>query len=398
MHFAHIAAERRAQHSWPEESAAMKMTAAVMFEQGKPRPYAESKPLAIEIVDLEGPGPGEVLVEIAGAGLCHSDLSAIEGNRVRAVPTVVGHEAAGIVREVGAGVTRVAVDDHVVMLFVASCGTCEVCTGGRPNLCQSSWDARAKGTLQSGARRLSLGGKPLNHYSGISCFAEFAVVSERSLMPLPKALPLLDAAILGCAVITGAGAVYNTAGDVRGKACAIIGLGGVGLSALLAAVEAGAQTIIAIDLSDAKLVLAAKLGATHTFRGDDPECAQKVRELTKGGVDVAFELAGSIPAMSLSYSLGKRGSLTVCGGLPGATQTFQLPQAALVADERVIKGSYMGSAVPSRDIPKLVDLVLDGALPIAKLRSDVIGFDRLNAGFDKLSDGHGVRQVLKCKA
>ncbi len=375
----------------------MKMTAAVMYQQGLPRPYAETKPLAIEIVDLDGPGPGEVLVEIAGAGLCHSDLSAIEGNRLRAVPTVVGHEAAGIVREIGTGVTRVGVDDHVVMLFVASCGTCELCAAGRPNLCQSSWESRAKGTLQSGARRLSLNGKPLHHYSGISCFAEFAVVSERSLMPLPKALPLLDAAILGCAVITGAGAVYNTAGDVRGKACAIIGLGGVGLSALLAAVEAGAKTIIAIDLSDAKLQLATKLGATHVFRGDDQNCVQKIKDLTFGGVDVAFELAGSIPAMSLSYSLGRRGSLTVCGGLPGATQSFQLPQAALVAEERVIKGSYMGSAVPSRDIPKLVDLVLDGALPIAKLRSDVLGFDRLNAGFDKLADGIGVRQVLKCK-
>jgi alcohol dehydrogenase len=374
----------------------MKITAAVMFEQGLPRPYAHSRPLRIETVDLEGPGPGEVLIKIAGAGLCHSDLSAIEGNRPRAVPTVVGHEAAGIVADVGAGVTRFKVDDHVVMLFVASCGTCELCLAGRPNLCQASWAARAAGTLQSGARRLSLKGQPLHHYSGISCFAEYAVVSERSLMPIPKALPLLDAAIMGCAVITGAGAVFNTAGDVRGKSVAIVGLGGVGLSALLGAVVGGAKKIIAIDLSETKLALAKDLGATDVFLGADPDCVAKVHELTRGGVDFTFEMAGSVPAMTLAYAIGRRGSTTVCAGLPAHGATFPMPSASLVADERVIKGSYMGSAVPSRDIPRLVDLVLSGALPIQKLRTDVIGFDDLNAGFDKLADGDGVRQVLRC--
>jgi alcohol dehydrogenase len=374
----------------------MKMTAAVMFEQGRPRPYEQTQPLRIETVDLEGPGDGEVLVKIAGAGLCHSDLSAIEGNRPRAVPTVVGHEASGIVQEVGPGVSRVAVGDHVVMLFVASCGTCDVCTSGRPNLCQSSWTARANGTLQSGARRLSLNGKPLNHYSGISCFAEYAVVSERSLMTIPKALPLLDAAIMGCAVITGVGAVFNTAGDVKGKSVAVVGLGGVGLSALMGAVQGGAKHIVAVDLSPDKLRLAKELGATHTYLGNDPDCTGKVREVTGGGVDVGFEMAGSVPAMSLVYSFGRRGSTTVCAGLPAHTATFPMPSAALVGDERVIKGSYMGSAVPSRDIPKLVQLVLDGAMPIDKLRSDVIGFDGLNAGFDRLAAGDGVRQVLVC--
>ena len=372
----------------------MKMTAAVMFEQGLPRPYAQSLPLRIETVDLDGPGEGEVLVEIAGAGLCHSDLSAIEGNRPRAVPTVVGHEASGVVRAVGPAVSRVVVDDPVVMLFVASCGACDLCVSGRPNLCQASWSARAQGTLPSGARRLSLNGRPLHHYSGISCFAEYAVVSERSLMRVPKALPLLDAAIMGCAVITGVGAVFNTAGDVRGKAVGVIGLGGVGLSALLGAVQGGAKQIVAIDLSADKLTLAKQLGATHVFFGDDPDCVAKVREATGGGVDVGFEMAGSVAAMTLVYAIGRRGSTTICAGLPGHSATFPMPSAALVADERVIKGSYMGSAVPSRDIPKLVDLVLDGSLPIGKLRTDVIGFADLNAGFDKLAAGEGVRQVL----
>lgn len=215
-------------------------------------------------------------------------------------------------------------------------------------------------------------------------------------MVLPKELPLMDAAILGCAVITGVGAVLNTAGDVRGKTVAIVGLGGVGLSAVLGAVQAGADKIFAIDLNPAKLALALSLGATHAFLGDDPNCAAEVLELSNGGVDFSFEMAGSVRAMSLAYSLGRRGSMTVCGGLPPHAAAFPMPTAALVADERVIKGSYMGSSVPSRDIPKLVGLTLNGQLPIARLRSDIIGFGELNAGFDKLADGEGVRQVLRC--
>lgn len=373
----------------------MRMTAAVFVAQGLPRPYADSQPMRIERVDLEGPGEGEVLIEIAGAGLCHSDLSAIEGNRPRNLPAVGGHEAAGVVVETGPGVTRVKTGDHAVMLFVASCGTCDLCTSGRPNLCQSSWTARANGTLQSGARRLSLNGKPINHYSGISCFAEYAVVSERSLMPIPKAVPLLDAAIMGCAVITGVGAVLNTAGDVRGKSVAVVGLGGVGLSALLGAVQGGASRIVAADLSEEKLALARSLGATDTFNARDPDCAAAIKAATAGGVDFAFEMAGSIPAMTLAYAVGRRGSTTVCAGLPGHTATFPMPSAALVGDERVIKGSYMGSADPERDIPRFVQLFLDGKLPVDRLRSDVIGFGDLNAGFDRLADGKGVRQILK---
>ena len=376
----------------------MKMTAAVMFEQGLKRPFAETRPLRIETVELDGPGAGEVLVKVAGAGLCHSDLSAIKGNRPRAMPAVVGHEAAGIVLEVGKGVTRVAVGDHVVMLFVASCGSCEYCSAGRPNLCQSSWKARAEGTLQSGARRLRLNGKPLNHYSGISAFAEYAIVSDVSLLAISKAVPLLDAAIMGCAVITGFGAVVNTAGDVRGKTVAIVGLGGVGLSALLGAVTGGAERIFAIDLNEAKLSLARELGATDTVLASDPDCVEAVKSATSGGVDFAFEMAGAMPAMALAYAIGRRGSTTICAGLPSHTATFAMPSAALVADERVIKGSYMGSAVPARDIPRFIDLFMTGRMPIDRLRSDVIGFDDLNAGFDRLDDGVVVRQVLNCAA
>lgn len=374
----------------------MKMTAAIMYEQGLPRPFAQSRPLRIERVDLEGPGEGEVLVEIAGAGLCHSDLSAMQGNRPRAMPAVVGHEAAGIVREVGPGVKRFSPGDHVVMVFVASCGTCAYCASGRPNLCQSSWKSRAEGTLQSGARRISFNGKPINHYSGISAFAEYAVVSERSIIRIPKAVPLMDAAIFGCAVITGVGAVMNSAGNVHGKTIAIVGLGGVGLSGLLGGVVQGAAKIIAVDMSEEKLTLARELGATHTFLASDPDCVAKIRELTGGGADVVFEMAGSIAAMKSAYEIGSRGSTLVCVGLPPANATFSFGAAALVADERVIKGSYMGSADPTRDIPILIEMFLEGRLAIGRLRSDEIGFDDLNSAFDRLDDGKGVRQVLKC--
>lgn len=376
----------------------MKMTAAVMYEQGLPRPFTQSRPLRIERVDLEGPGPGEVLVRIVGAGLCHSDLSAIKGNRPRALPSVVGHEAAGIVQEVGPGVAKFAVDDHVVMLFVASCGTCNFCTSGRPNLCASSWKSRAEGTLQSGARRLSVNGKPINHWSGISAFAEYAVVSERSIIKIPKSVPLMDAAIFGCAVITGAGAVMNAAGSVRDKSIAIVGLGGVGLSGLLGGVMQGASRIIAVDMSEQKLALARELGASHTFLASDPDCVAKIRELTGGGADVVFEMAGSIAAMTSAYEMGSRGSTLVCVGLPAAAATFPVKVAAMVADERVIKGSYMGSSDPARDIPTLIGAFLEGRLAVNRLRSDDIGFDDLNLAFDRLDDGLGVRQVLRCSA
>jgi alcohol dehydrogenase len=376
----------------------MKMTAAVMYEQGLPRPFAQSLPLRIERVDLEGPGEGEVLVRIVGAGLCHSDLSAMKGNRPRALPAVVGHEAAGIVQEVGSGVKRFTAGDHVVMLFVASCGVCKYCTSGRPNLCQSSWKSRAEGTLQSGARRLSVNGKPVNHWSGISAFAEYAVVSERSIIKIPKAVPLMDAAIFGCAVITGAGAVMNAAGSVRDKTIAVVGLGGVGLSGLLGGVVQGASRIIAVDMSEQKLALARELGATHTFLASDSDCIAKIRELTDGGADVVFEMAGSVAATKSAYEMGSRGSTLVCVGLPPATATFAFGAAAMVADERVIKGSYMGSSDPSRDIPILVGMFLEGKLAIGRLRSDEIGFDDLNSAFDRLDDGQGVRQVLKCSA
>ena len=267
----------------------MRMTAAVMYEQGLPLPYATSRPFRIEEIDISGPGDGEVLVEIRGAGMCHSDLSTVAGMRKRPLPVVGGHEGAGIVREVGSGVKHLKPGDHVVMSNFASCGHCRLCNEGRPILCESVTEARVKGLLSNGQRRLSLNGKPVNHYSGVSCFAQYAVAMPDTLIKIDPAVPLDVAALFGCAVVTGAGSVFNAARVRPGQNVAVIGLGGVGLNAVMAAKIAGAAEIIGIDINEGKFPLAQELGCTQTFLGTDPELVQKVKALTEGGVHFTFE-------------------------------------------------------------------------------------------------------------
>jgi alcohol dehydrogenase len=373
----------------------MKMKAAVLREQGKPRPYALSMPMTIEEVDLDSPGPGEVLYKIIGAGLCHSDLSTIEALRPRKLPTVPGHEAAGIVSEVGPGVTAFKPGDHVVSVFVTSCGNCRYCSGGRPNLCASSFSSRAEGTLISGAHRMRLNGEVLHHYSGLSVFAQYAVVSENALIRIPDDVPLEDAAIFGCAVVTGVGAVLNTAKVPPGGQMAVVGLGGVGMNALLGGVVAGAERIVAVDLNPDKLKIARELGATDTFLAGNADVIEEVKQATGGGLDYVIETAGSIPAMNLAYAITARGGMVVSAGLPASTATFSYLHGALVTDEKSIRGSYMGSCVPRRDIPRFLAFYKRGKLPVQKLRSGFITFDEINAGFDKLADGAVLRQVLQ---
>ena len=376
----------------------MRMKAAVLYEQGKPRPYAVSKPFVIEEVELDPPGPGELLLEIGGGGLCHSDLSTIEGLRPRKLPAVGGHEGAGIVRALGEGVTGLKVGDHVVTLFVSSCGTCRYCAEGRPNLCDGSMSARAAGTLLSGERRLRFVGDRksdlLHHYSNLSVYAEYAIVSESSVVKIDDDVPLDVAAIFGCAVMTGVGAVLNTANVPAGGSLAIVGLGGVGMCALLGGVVAGAARIVAVDVNPDKLGLARQLGATDTVLATDKDCVEQARQLTKGGLDHVIETAGSIAAMQTAYAITARGGTTVTVGLPAPSQLFSFAHSAAVTDERTIKGSYMGSCVPKRDIPRFIALYKRGKLPIDRLRSGTIGFDGINAGFDKLADGSVLRQVL----
>jgi alcohol dehydrogenase len=372
----------------------MKIRAAILHAMGAPRPYAASQPLEIAEVELDPPGEGEVLVRLGAAGLCHSDLSVINGDRPRPTPMVLGHEAAGTVEEVGRGVADLAPGDRVVMVFVPSCGHCLPCAEGRPALCEPGAAANTEGALLSGARRLRRADAALHHHMGVSAFAEYAVVSRRSLVKVPPDLPLDEAALFGCAVLTGVGAVVNTAKVPPGASVAVIGLGGVGLAALLGAVAAGARQVVAVDLSAEKLALARRLGATETVEGGAPDALEQMRAASGGGVEFAFEMAGSVKAMELAYKATRRGGTTVTAGLPPPGATFGVPQVNLVAEERTIKGSYIGTCVPSRDLPRFIALYRAGKLPVDRLMSARLRLDEINAGFDRLDRGEAVRQVV----
>jgi alcohol dehydrogenase len=372
----------------------MKIRAAVLHEIGKPQPYADSLPLAIEELELEGPGPGEVLVRVEAAGLCHSDLSVINGDRPRPVPMALGHEAAGVVEEAGQGVTDLRHGDHVVMVFVPSCGGCVRCMEGRPALCEPGGAANGAGTLFSGARRLRLRGRPVHHHMGVSAFADHAVVARNSLVRIEGSLPLDEAALFGCAVLTGVGAVVNTARMPAGATVAVVGLGGVGLNALLACRLVGAAAIVAVDLQDDKLALARQLGSTHTVNAGDADSVEQVREATGGGVDFAFEMAGTVRAMDLAYRMTRRGGTTVSAGLSHPSHDFALKHVSLVAEERTIQGSYIGSCVPVRDVPRFMALYRAGQLPVDRVLGERIGLAGLNAAFDRLASGQTVRQIL----
>ena len=372
---------------------AVPMKAAVLESIGLPRPYAQSTPLRIQDLELDPPGPGEVLVRMHAVGLCHSDLSVINGDRPRPVPMVLGHEAAGEVVEYGPGVEDLASGDHVVAAFIPSCGACLPCLEGRPGLCEPGLRANVAGTLLSGSRRLRRGSEPIYHHIGIAGFAEYAVMSRRSLVRIDKSLPFAEAALFGCAVMTGVGAVVNTGKVPAGTSVAIVGLGGVGLSALLGAVLVGAGKIVAIDLSPEKLKTALAFGATHTVQADGNAVAE-VRDLTSGGVDYAFEMASSVAALQLAYDITRRGGTTITASLPHPDHRLSIAPVQLTVDERTLKGSYIGSCIPARDIPRYIELYQQGKLPVNRLLSATLSLEELNRGFDDLADAKVVRQVL----
>lgn len=368
--------------------------AAVLHEMQRPTPYAISKPLVIEEVNLADPGPGEVLVEMAGAGLCHSDLSTIDGSRPRVMPMVMGHEASGIVREVGPGVHDLQPDDHVVFSFVPLCGHCIPCATGRPALCEPGAAANTAGTLLSGRRPFSsISGQKINHHLGVAAFAEHTVVAQESLIKIDSQLPLSTAALFGCAVMTGVGAVVNTAKIEPGSSVAVFGLGGVGLSTIMGARAAGAETIFAIDLLPDKLERATQVGATHTINASEEDPVQLIKDI-QNGVDYTFESVGNELVLQQAYAATRRGGTTITIGLPHPNKMFSVPAVSLVAEERTIKGSYMGSAVPRRDLPRFIAMYQAGLLPVDKLRSSTIQLDEINEAFDALATGTAVRQVI----
>ena len=372
----------------------MRIKAAMLRAMGCATPYARTKPLAIVEIDLAPPGRGEVLVKIKAAGLCHSDLSVIDGSRPRPMPMVLGHEAAGIVEQVGDGVDDLAAGDHVVLIFMPSCGHCLPCASGRPALCEPGARANATGALLAGTRHLDFKCEPVNHHLGVSAFAEYAVVAQESCVKVDRSLPFEQAALFGCAVLTGVGAVVNTAKVPPGSTVAVVGLGGVGLSCVLGAVISGARQIVAVDLSDAKLAFAKALGATHAVNAGSADAVQEIRDMTGGGAEYFFEMAGSVQALELAYAATARGGTTVTAGLPGPDRKLSIAAVTLTAEERTIKGSFIGSCVPRRDLPRYVALFQNGKMPVDKLLTHRLTLDEINEGFDRLRDGHAVRQVI----
>lgn len=376
-------------------AAGLETRAAVLWRLGDAPPYAGGSALTVESLTLAPPSAGELLVRVEAAGLCHSDLSVINGSRPRPTPMVLGHEAAGVVEAIGPGVIGVAPGDHVVMTFVPSCGHCTECASGRPAMCVVGAAANGSGTLVAGGTRFSRSGVEFAHHLGVSAFAERTVVSRGSVVVVPPTLPFDVAAMLGCAVLTGFGAVVNTAGVRPGDSVVVFGLGGVGLSAVMAAALAGAHPVVAVDTVEAKLELARSLGATAVLDpGAVDDVVAAVRDATGGGADHALECVGSAAVLETAFGATARGGCTVAVGLPDPSHRAALPAVTLTGEGRVLRGSYMGSAAPARDIPRLIRLWEAGKLPVERLRTGDLTFDGLPAAFDELAAGRAVRQLL----
>jgi alcohol dehydrogenase len=368
------------------------ITGAVLEEVGRDRPFSASRPLTISQLELDDPGPGELLVRIETAGVCHSDLSVVDGNRVRPVPMLLGHEAAGIVERLGPGAagvgrSKLAVGDRVVMTFLPRCGRCAGCSTNGRLPCEVGTAANNAGTLVGGETRLSRNGQPVNHHLGVSAFATHAVVNRSSVVRVDADVPPDVAAVLGCAVLTGGGAVLNAGRPERGETVMVVGLGGVGMAALLTAVAEG-HPVVGVDAVPEKLERALALGASEVFTP---------AELAESGVtaSVVVEAAGNPQAFETAVNATSPGGTTVTVGLPSPTAMASISPLGLVAQARTIVGSYLGSAVPQRDIPRYVDLWRAGRLPVEELISARISLDDINVAMDALAEGHAIRQIIE---
>jgi alcohol dehydrogenase len=363
----------------------VKIRGAVLDHLGLPRRYAESRPLTISELELAPPGDGELLIRIEAAGLCHSDLSVVDGGRVRPVPMLLGHEAAGIVEQVGAGGSDVAVGQRVVLTFLPRCGDCAACATDGLAPCSAGSVANGAGTLLGGGTRLTRDGLPVLHHLGVSAFATHAVVDRRSVVPVDPDVPAVVAALLGCAVLTGGGAVLNAGRPRAGQTVAVVGLGGVGMAAVLTALAHDDVRVIAVDQLGDKVNRAVSLGAHAGYTSDE------VSELK---ADVVIEAAGHPAALEAAIGLTAPGGRTVTVGLPRPDARISVSPLGFVAEGRSLIGSYLGSSVPARDIPLFVELWRSGRLPVEALVSSTITLDEINGGMDQLADGLAVRQLI----
>ena len=374
----------------------MKTLAAVLRQRGLPAPYAQSKPLVIEELELDPPGEGEVLIEMSAAGLCHSDLSVINGTRLWPLPIVIGHEACGVVRELGKGVTDLREGDHVVFSFLPTCGHCPMCSAGRASLCEPGVLANRAGKLITGGIRFrSSSGETVHHHSGVAGYSQFSVIARESIVKIEPDVPMETAVLFGCAIMTGVGAVVNTAKIAAGTSVAVFGMGGVGLSTVMGAKAVSAGPIIAVDRLASKEALARQCGATHFVDSSACDPVAAIRDLTHGGAETAFEAVGDERVIAQAFGATRRGGRTVCIGLPHPDKMLSVPALAFAAEERVLMGSYMGSCVPQRDIPRFIAMYRAGVLPVDLLRSREIRLDEVNEAFDLLDRGEVARQVIR---
>ena len=356
--------------------------------------YAESKPLVIEELERPDPRAGELGVSITYSSLCHSDLSVVDGSRVRPLPMALGHEAVGRVVTVGEGVNDVKEGDHVVLVFVPSCGSCRACAAGRPALCHRAAETNGSGDLLHGEALLKTAeGKRINHHLGVSAFADYAVVARESVVVINDDVPETVAAMFGCAVLTGMGAVLNTAAVQAGQSVAVFGLGAVGLSAVMAASLAGASDIIAIDPNPGKHQLALDCGATAVGTPDD--AAALIAEATGDGVDVVVEAVGSAKVIASCLEHVTRGGAVVSVGLPHPSAELTVPALQFAGAGKRLLGSYMGDAVPERDIPLYLEHWRAGKLPVELLYTDTKPLREINEGLDALASGQVVRRLFQ---
>jgi Zn-dependent alcohol dehydrogenase len=358
---------------------------------------ATGGPLTPAELDLAPPAAGEVLVRLGASGVCHSDWNAVDGTAGNPCPCVLGHEGAGVVEGIGEGVTRVEIGDHVALSWTPSCGECDECRRDLPQLCSTVWPAMGTGGLMDGTPRLSRDGQPVFHYSFLSTFAEACVVPERSCIPIPRDVPFDVAALVGCAVTTGVGAVWRTAGVRPGDRVAVIGCGGVGLSALLAAIAAGAEAVVAVDAAASKLDVARSFGATDAFlwQGDAQSTADAVREATGGGVDYAIEATGRPEAMEAAFLSTRARGAAVLIGIPRADAVLSLPATTIPRMERRVLGSIYGSSKPERDFPHTLALYRAGRLPLDRLVTQRLPLEEAEQGFELMHSGEAVRVVLE---
>lgn len=366
----------------------MRIRGAVLREIGAARPFAETRPLDLAELELDEPGPGELLVRIEAAGLCHSDLSVVDGARPRPVPMLLGHEAAGIVEAVGPGVDDVRVGTRVVTTFLPRCGECAACATDGRLPCERGSASNGAGELLSGGRRLHEGGAEVHHHLGVSAFATHAVIDRRSVVPVGDDVPPAVAAVLGCAMLTGGGAVVNAGRPREGDDIVVVGLGGVGMAALLAARSLGLGRVIGVDAVPAKLDTARELGADLALTPDEA-VEQGLR------APVVVEAAGHPKAFETALALTAPGGTTVTVGLPHPDARSSLSPLLLTAEARTVIGSYLGSAVPARDIPRYEQLWREGRLPVEALVTSEIGLEDLNEALDTLADGRAIRQVVR---